>query len=270
MREEIATPPGTSVLPFRVRMSGISYCDGSYLIHRPKSPLTCMEFVLKGSGTVIEDGESFIAQKGDIYILHEGHSHHYYSDAENPWTKIWMNVSGPAVDHLLSAYGLDRVNHVRGLNLEKEFREFYQCARSAETSTDISGKGAILFHKILQKIAEHLSRESGTGSPTAIKMKEIIDSSKGYNITLEELSNRLFFTKTHLIRVFRAVYNVTPYEYILFRKLRLAKDLLKNTSLTVSEIATYLNFCDAHYFTNFFRSRTGITPREYRKRDRML
>ena len=269
MREEIATPPGSSGLPFRVRMSGISYCDGSYLIHRPKSPLTCIEYILKGKGTVTENGETFQAKEGDIYLLHEGRSHHYYSDGDDPWIKIWMNLSGSAVDHLISAYGLDRINHVEGLNLEAEFREFYQCARTAATAEEMSDKGAILFHSILQKITDHLRKTSGSDSPTAKKIKEIIDGAKGYNVTLEDIAKETFFTKTHLIRVFREEYHTTPYEYILSRKLRLAKDLLVNTSLPISEISSYLNFCDAHYFTNFFRSRTGVSPKEYRKREKM-
>lgn len=267
MREEIATPPRSGGLPFRVQMSGISYCDGSYIIRRPSSKITCMEYILEGEGTVCEGERSFTAKKGDIYLLHEGKDHYYFSDGDSPWVKIWMNVTGPATEHLLYAYGLDRVNHIPGLNLEKDFRAFYETAKGCTTATEVSETCSLIFHRILHKIAEHL-RDSAPDSTTARKMKEIIDGAKGYDITLEQLSKELFFTKTHLIRVFRAEYHITPYEYILSRKLRLAKDLLINTSLPITEIAAYLNFCDAHYFTNFFRSRTGIAPREYRKRDR--
>lgn len=269
MREEIATPPGSSGLPFRVCMSGISYCDGTYLIRRTSSPLTCMEYILEGKGTVTENNETFQAEKGDIYILREGKDHYYYSDHNNPWIKIWMNLSGPAVDHLISAYGLDGINHIKGLNLEFDFREFYETAQHCHTAKETAEKCAVLFHRILQKISEHIRNRGGESSPIAQKMKEMIDGTKGYDITLEEISKQLFFTKTHLIRVFREEYNITPYEYILERKLRLAKDLLINTSLPISEIAAYLNFCDAHYFTNFFRARAGITPKEYRKRDKL-
>lgn len=266
MREEFATPPQTAGLPFQVRLTGISYCDGTYEIRRPKSRITCIEYVIHGEGTVCEGEESFTAQSGDIYILHEGKNHYYYSDTRNPWVKIWMNLSGTAVEHLLFAYGLDRINHVSGLNLEEDFREFYSVAKKCRSAAEVSERCSLLFHRILQKIANYIQKTTQT-SATALKMKELIDSAKGFDISLDELSKRLFFTKTHLIRIFRNEYRITPYEYILSRKLRLAKDLLVNTSLSVSEIASYLNFCDAHYFTNFFRSRTGTTPREYRKRD---
>ncbi len=272
MREDIATPPRSSDLPFQVLMSGISYCDGTYIIRRTHSPLTCIEFIVQGEGSVTENEHTFTAKSGDIYILHEGNRHCYYSDEKDPWIKIWMNLSGPAVDHLLYAYGLNLVNHVTGLNLEQDFRQFYQIAGECRTALEVSDRCSLLFHQILQKIAAHVRRaESSSGSVgrsvTAQKIKELIDSTNGFNITLEDIAKQLFFTKTHIIRVFREEYQITPYEYILARKLRLAKDLLINTSLPVSEIAAYLNFCDAHYFTNFFRSRTGKTPREYRKQN---
>lgn len=266
MREDITAPPQSTGLPFQVRMSGISYCDGSYVIRRPASRLTCMEFVIRGKGTVSENGVSFSAEAGDIYLLHEGRDHYYYSDGEDPWIKIWMNLSGTAVEHLIYAYGLNAVNHVRGLDLEQEFREFYETAGASKTAVECSDRCSVLFHQILQKIAGHLRNQEDSGSATARRIKEIIDAAKGYDVSLEDLAQQMFFTKTHLIRVFRAEYNVTPYEYILARKLRLAKDLLINTSLPIAEISSYLNFCDAHYFTNFFRSRAGMSPREYRKR----
>lgn len=266
MREEIVTPPSSSSLPFRVIMCGTSYCDGSYRIQRTNSNLSLFEFVIRGKGTVTEGDNTFSAREGDIYILHEGRNHHYSADPDDPWIKIWMNLSGPAVEHLIYAYGLEQVNLVSGLDLKAEFEHFCDEAKECKTATETAERCSLLFHGILQKIANHLRNESGESSSLARTVKEMIDSSAGFDVTLEEISGKLFFTKAHLIRVFRKEYQITPYEYILSRKLRLAKDLLNNTTLSVSEISAYLNFCDPHYFTNFFRSRTGKTPREYRNR----
>ncbi len=268
MREEIVTPPDSTGLPFRVLMAGISYCDGSYVIRRNHSSLSCLEYVIQGKGTVQEDKRVFEARQGDIYLLHEGKDHFYYSDEKEPWIKVWMNLKGEATEHLLSAYGLDRVNRIEGLDLKKEFLQFYEIACNGKTAREVSERCALLFHEILQKIYAQLREKGGKKDPTAQKIKEKIDSAQGWNISLDELSEELFFSKAHLIRVFRKEYQITPYEYILSRKLRLAKDLLTNTSLSIGQISSRLNFCDAHYFSNFFREKTGISPKEYRNRER--
>ena len=95
MHEEIiAFDSEHSHSPFKVQMTGISYCDGSYRIIRNESPIYCIEYIIKGKGYVQLDNTSFCADEGDIYILPSGRNHYYYSDDENPWTKIWFNISG--------------------------------------------------------------------------------------------------------------------------------------------------------------------------------
>ena len=49
------------------------------------------------------------------------------------------------------------------------------------------------------------------------------------------------------------------------RKLEEAKSLLTYTDKTVSEISEYLCFSTQSYFQNVFKSKYGMTPKEYRK-----
>ena len=44
-----------------------------------------------------------------------------------------------------------------------------------------------------------------------------------------------------------------------------AKLLLKNTAMTVTEIAAYLGFSSCHHFSGFFAKRTGVSPTVYRE-----
>ena len=46
-----------------------------------------------------------------------------------------------------------------------------------------------------------------------------------------------------------------------------AKRLLQSTDLSIKEIAYELNFGDHAYFSNFFKSQTGITPTEFKERE---
>ena len=80
--------------PFTVSMTGISYCDGSYIINRPHSFTSCIEYIIEGSGTVMCNNRRYTAKKGDVYLLREGTDHYYYSDTDTPWTKIWINFTG--------------------------------------------------------------------------------------------------------------------------------------------------------------------------------
>ena len=52
---------------------------------------------------------------------------------------------------------------------------------------------------------------------------------------------------------------------IISARISYAKELLKNTTLTVSEIAERGNFVDISTFTKFFKRYAGVPPTEYRK-----
>jgi YesN/AraC family two-component response regulator len=43
-----------------------------------------------------------------------------------------------------------------------------------------------------------------------------------------------------------------------------AKALLRNTAMSINEVSYYLGFANAHYFSNFFSKREGVSPKEYR------
>ena len=80
----------------------------------------------------------------------------------------------------------------------------------------------------------------------------------------DEISKEFFYTKSHLIRIFKEKYGITPYDYLLERKTNLAKFLLLNTVLSIGEIAAKLGFANSHYFSNFFSKRVGKSPSKYR------
>jgi len=72
---------------------------------------------------------------------------------------------------------------------------------------------------------------------------------------------------------FRAVFHkakgISPREYRLSCRLRKARYLLESTDLTVGQIAETLHFYDEAYFCKLFRQKTGCSPREYAKNQKL-
>ena len=88
-----------------------------------------------------------------------------------------------------------------------------------------------------------------------------IDSS----ISIDEICNKLFISRSKLIREFKKHYNITPHAYLMDRKIAFSKMLLQNTNHSIKSISNHLGFADEHYFSNVFRKKTNMTPSEYRK-----
>lgn len=68
--------------------------------------------------------------------------------------------------------------------------------------------------------------------------------------------------------VFREFFGSSPYRYFLNMKLKQTQDLLRNESLTLSEIADHYGFTDVHHFSNSFKKAFGMTPGQYRSSSR--
>ncbi len=84
------------------------------------------------------------------------------------------------------------------------------------------------------------------------------------HITLDELSNMVHFNKCYFVKLFRSLVGVSPYEYIINLRINEAKRLLITTKLSINNIAYQTGFLDTNNFIRRFRSRTEMTPLQYR------
>ncbi len=77
---------------------------------------------------------------------------------------------------------------------------------------------------------------------------------------VEHLADRVGVTSRHLRRIFDTQYGVSPIEYAQTQRLLLAKRLLTDTSLPVTEIALASGFASVRRFNALFRSRYRMAP----------
>lgn len=253
-------------LPFFVSMCGISYCDASYRIERPNSNTNVLEYIISGCGTVTENNKTFYPVEGDIYYLKKRNNHLYYSDAEDPWTKIWINFDGTLAEKMTECFSLTDKNHFHAPDLKPMFFDMYSISRKNTDVKNISESICVIFLQIIQKLSDKCNNDSKNISSAASVLKELIDNMTGFRENLDDLSKKLYCSKNHAIREFRSAYNITPYEYILRKRFSVAETLLKNTKLSISEIAEKTGFCDVHYFSGMFSKRYGVSPSKYRKK----
>ena len=138
MREErVSFLNADKSAPFYAEMCGVSYCDGSYVIERKQSGFFVLEYVVSGKGTVIEDGIASEAVGGDVYFLRAGRAHHYYSDKNDPWVKIWMNFGGELVRSTVDSYSLDRETVFHAPELRDLFDQIISVSRSDRSASEV-------------------------------------------------------------------------------------------------------------------------------------
>lgn len=74
-----------------------------------------------------------------------------------------------------------------------------------------------------------------------------------------------FISRSYLTRIFRTVTGFTVNEYQNICRIKKAQILLRETSLTMTEIAMETGFGSLPYFERVFRKATAQTPMQYKK-----
>ena len=87
-------------------------------------------------------------------------------------------------------------------------------------------------------------------------------------LTMDEICEKTHISKYHLCRIFKENMGVTIWEFIRKRRLSVAKQMLMNTDMKITEIAEKCCFTDSSFFTKVFSREFGITPTAYRAKYR--
>lgn len=104
-------------------------------------------------------------------------------------------------------------------------------------------------------------------SPVVHKCLNYIATHINEPLTVEHLAKQLFQNRSYLSRVFKAEVGTNLSNYILERKLSEAKDLLRFSKQSISDISNYLAFSSQSYFQTAFKKKYNITPLQYRKQN---
>ena len=88
------------------------------------------------------------------------------------------------------------------------------------------------------------------------------------DIQMSVLANSVGMSQRNFTRRFRVATDMTPVQYLQSKRIELARDLLQNSNLSISEIAYRVGYLDVSYFTQLFNRNTSMTPKVYRTRIR--
>jgi AraC-like DNA-binding protein len=85
---------------------------------------------------------------------------------------------------------------------------------------------------------------------------------------VNRLAEKAGYTRSHFSRLFKAQTGLSPRQYVINARIVLAKELLRGTTLSVSEVAKRAGYGDIFLFSRQFKRTAGLTPSAYRSRAR--
>ncbi len=274
---ELETPVGTNIFsgprtdnrhPFYITNYGVTFRDTPCYQLRMPSDISCIQYVISGSGVIINDKSIYTVSAGDTFLLREGENQIYYSNPDNQFERIWINFKGILARELISIYDLDKTTVFRNTDTKKMLKEIHQKCHCISDPDTYKNETSVMFLKLIQFLSENKGETVPIDS-TVEKIRLYIDLHITENITLSDISKEFFLSPEHIIRTFSRNYGITPHRYIIQSKMRIAMILLRSTDKSVEEISNELSFSDPHHFSAQFKKNVGCRPSEYRKNPRI-
>ena len=149
------------------------------------------------------------------------------------------------------------------IRIEEDFLENYNAGAENCSSA------AELFDYMIRKITtsyEKAARRKRQDENRPVRMvKKYVAGHYGEPLSLEQVGAVAGLSPAYLSTVFKKDTGMTILEYLSKVRMDMAKQFLKETSLTVADICERVGYSDVRYFTKTFAKYSGLKPNEYRK-----
>jgi len=248
-------------------------------------------YVISGHATLTLDARQIELSPGECVFYGENSPHWIVSSETAPVTfsSIHFNWDTDSPDPVHPAYGIKNCApetltksarsysvqvdgqgdvmfpHHTSLNLETLFMQIVREYRYEE-----QGFAAVLRGLLTQLLVVILRHQMGGQQSPAARRKiapalEAIRKHPHISWRTEELADLCGYHPTYFSALFKETIGDSPKHYLVLERIRKAKHLLMEIE-TVEAVAAKLGYTSTHYFCRNFKSITGLTPTEFRRR----
>jgi len=225
---------------------------------------------ISGSGKVYLDNEAIEFSEGDTVVVNSNRLHSISSDSGLVYRCLivdnaFFEQNGISLDTIRF---IPRIHDKNAeILIETIFEHFIMTSDKyyATTLRKYVLDYLLFMCKTYSQPAEQaqVSFKNYEAIKTAV---EYINKHFTEKISLEDISQKVGFSKYHFARMLKESTGYTLVEQINARRCDYAKQLLVDSSKTVLEICTLCGFENASYFSKTFKSHTGLLPSQYRKK----
>ncbi len=217
-----------------------------------------LTFVLQGKLTYTFDGQTQVLKKNDAILLPPGTiqsrekepggvkfvSFNFYVNqcAIIPLEKFIPNCISADIKKIVSAFPQ---SHLTPYGYAKE-------------------KVANLLNYILLDLIYRTTQISK--NEHVQKIIRYIDAHITENLSLQSVSREIGLSKEHVATIFKKEMGQTLCNYLNERKMTLAKELLFDNAMCLTDVAAYLGYNNYNYFSRLFKRYFDITPSAFQNR----
>ncbi len=253
-----------------VMSGGLEKCSPDYDNERTSFAHPCIEFVIRGSGTVRFGEVSHPLMPGTVFAYGPRLGHRITSAPDSPLWKYFVVFTGVKSLRLLACCGMGSgsVGHIaQPERVQSVFDDLI--SQGLGDHADRDRQCATILRYLVLKIGELYRPADDTGAKAFATYERVRSHIAERFVTLTslaEIATACEVDEAYICRLFRRFGRESPFQYLLHLRLNRAAELLQTTDTLVKDIAASLCFSDAFNFSRTFRHSFGVSPNEFRRR----
>ena len=241
----------------------VTNIEGVFTVFSPKGRFEKMQnrkhygmsFCHDGQITYTHNGCEVISDKNHVIILPQGQSYTIHGDKTGEFPVINFTCAKPICDTVI-ALPID--------NPETYIRDFKRIESLLLFETNRSEVMSIFYH-----ILHRISVQNSSCRAIMPAIKYIETHYQDIDLTNTVLAEKCNISEVYFRRLFINCYNMTPKQFLIDIRINKAKQLLSEGILKINAVAANCGFSNQYHFCRIFKDRTGITPTEYMKQNRI-
>jgi AraC-like DNA-binding protein len=259
-----SVPPFTSTYPVRVHPDVYQFAwDKGRVLHEFQ-----VLYITRGEGE-FESGAAGAKpiSGGTAILLFPGEWHRYRPRYEIGWDEYWLSFNGEVPERLVRHGFISPRVPVLAIGRDEHLLQHFQAILDAVRAESV-GYQQLIASEVMLILAMILAtarrQRSNNRHEAIVSQAKLLLQQPENLVSIERLAGQLSLSAAQLRRVFKEHTGVSPHQYYNQMRMSRAKELLRETSLTVKQIARQLCYESPYHFSKEFKKSTGRSPTDWR------
>lgn len=261
-------------LETRVLFFGKEHCMPNYFFTgnnvRKNYVIHC---ITSGKGTFSSANHSQVElSAGDIFILPKDVPCFYKADSHNPWSYFWIGLSGIKISTMLSGSILASRHYIRNVTSSHFYEslvKLYQVVHNSHSLANDLLIESLIYQTFYHLDTEYPARKRPKSTEKNVQLQSAItylrDNFAQHTCSINSLCHHLDVSRSYLYTIFKNELNLSPQQCLIQIRMENAKNKIKESALSIKQIAHSVGYSDEFTFSKAFKRYSGFSPQVYRQ-----
>lgn len=233
-----------------------------------------IHYIVNGKGYYEVNGNKYHLKKGDAFAIYPDDLVTYYADKKEPWEFAWIMFDGEDAHKCYESIGISHGNLVIHHADSAFLESVTNCLDFVEKNSGICSQLKLV--SFVFESLTHLEHFEPKNIINDSKTNKYVNSAityiehyYGQGISVSDIASQVGLERSYFYRIFLKEKGITPNKFLMEFRINKAKKLIK-MGLELKHIAVAVGFKDVYYFSKTFKKISGLTPSEYKDKNKNL